>query len=167
MFFYDKIDIPFQYLSNESRNSKVFTFSFAIIGSIAATALKFINNARTSENRNFIFECEKIDQLALSLEYNWKITKGEFVFHYTINSSANLKRKFTQIWQYYHQVLLRHCTCKLSALILCSKIILHVCQRSHVGNYFYTRYFLLYLFHEGISKNPNTKGLDDNTTIFG
>ena len=23
--------------------------------------IKFINNVRTSENRNFIFECEKID----------------------------------------------------------------------------------------------------------
>ena len=117
MFFYGRMFIFFHSLSSESRNSKVFThsdfklaLSFAIISSIAATALKFINNARTQENRNFIFECEKIDQLVLSLEYNSKIAAGEFTFHYTINSSANLKRKFTQIWYYYHQVLFRHCT---------------------------------------------------------
>ena len=60
--------------------------------------IKFINNVRTSENRNFIFECEKIYQLALSLEYNSKIAVGEFIFHYTINYSANLKQIFTQIW---------------------------------------------------------------------
>ena len=28
----------------------------------------------------------------------------------TINSSANLKRMFTEIWWYYHQVLFRHYT---------------------------------------------------------
>ena len=54
MFLYGRIVIPFHSLSSKSRNSKMFThsdfkmaFSFAIIGSIAATALKFINNART------------------------------------------------------------------------------------------------------------------------
>ena len=56
MFFYGRIIIPLHSLSSKSRNSKVFThsdfkmaLSFAIIGSIAATALKFINNARTSD----------------------------------------------------------------------------------------------------------------------
>ena len=34
---------------------------------------------------------KKIDQLALSREHNSKIAVGEFIFHYTINSSANLK----------------------------------------------------------------------------
>ena len=65
--------------------------SFAIIGSIAATALKFINNARTSENRNFTFECEEIVQPALTPQYNSKLAVREFTFHYTINCSANLK----------------------------------------------------------------------------
>ena len=37
------------------------------------------------------FECEKIDQLALSLEFNSKLAVGKFIFHCTINSSANLK----------------------------------------------------------------------------
>ena len=53
MFFYGRIVIPFHSLYNKSRNSKMFThsdfkmpLSFAIIGSIAATILKFINNAR-------------------------------------------------------------------------------------------------------------------------
>ena len=83
MFLYVKIIVPFHSLSSKSRNTKVFTHSdfkmaltFAIIGNIAATALNFIKNARTEENRNFIFECEKIYQLALSLEYNSKITMG-------------------------------------------------------------------------------------------
>ena len=98
MFFYSRIVIPFHLLFSKSRNSKMFThsdfkmaLSFAKIGSIAATALKFTNNARAEESRNFIFECEEIDQLALTLEYNSKITVGEFIFHYTTNSSANLK----------------------------------------------------------------------------
>ena len=73
------------------------TLSFATIGSTAAAALKYINNAKTQENRNFIFKCEKVNQLALSLEYNLKIAVGVFIFHYTINSSASLRRKFTEI----------------------------------------------------------------------
>ena len=98
MFFYGRIVIPFHSLSSKSRNSKMFThsdfkmaLSFAIIGSIAATALKFINNARTSENRNFTFECEEIVQPAFTRECNSKVAVGEFTFHYTINCSANLK----------------------------------------------------------------------------
>ena len=66
MFFYGRIIISFPSLPNKSRNSKVFThpdfkivLSFAIIGSIAATAFKFIDNTRMQENRNFIFECAK------------------------------------------------------------------------------------------------------------
>ena len=39
-----------------------------------------------------------MDQLALTPEYNSKIVVGEFIFHYAINSTANLKRKLTQIW---------------------------------------------------------------------
>ena len=95
MLFYGRTVIPFHSLSSTSRNSKVFThsdfkmaLSFTIID-IAATALKFVNNARTQENKNSIFECKKIDQLALSLEYNSKIAAGEFIFDYMINSIAN------------------------------------------------------------------------------
>ena len=63
MFFYRKIVAPFHSPSSKTRNSKMLTnsefkiaLSFGIIGSIASTALKFINNARTKENRNFIYE---------------------------------------------------------------------------------------------------------------
>ena len=96
MLVYGRIIIPIHSLSSKSRNSKIFThsdlaLSFAIIGSIAATALKFINNARTSENRNFTFECEEIVQPAFTRECNSKVAVGEFTFHYTINCSANLK----------------------------------------------------------------------------
>ena len=106
VFFMEKLFIPFHPLSSKSRNSKVFTYSylemalsFALIGGIiAAIILKFTNNTRTKENRNFILDYGKINQLALTLEYNSKIAVREFVFHYTINSSANLKQQFTQIW---------------------------------------------------------------------
>ena len=40
----------------------------------------------------------KNNQLALSLEYNLNIAVGKFIFHYTINPNANLKRQFTQRW---------------------------------------------------------------------
>ena len=57
----EKLFIPFHPLSSKSRNSKVFTYSdlemapsFALIGGIiAAIILKFTNNTRTKENRNF------------------------------------------------------------------------------------------------------------------
>ena len=51
-----------------------------------------------TRNFNFIFQCEEIDQFALTLERNSKIAVGEFIFYYIINSRANLKRKLTQIW---------------------------------------------------------------------
>ena len=87
MFFFGRIVAPFHSPSCKTRNSKMLTnsefemeLSFAIIGNIASTALKFINNARTKENRNFIYEWEEIDQLALTLEHNSRIAMGEFFF---------------------------------------------------------------------------------------
>ena len=54
MSFYDTIVLLFHSFASKSRNSKMITHSdfimlvtFAIIASIAGTALKFINNART------------------------------------------------------------------------------------------------------------------------
>ena len=47
---------------------------------------------------SFIFKYEQINQLELSLEQNSKIAVREFIFHYTIFPSANLKQQFTQIW---------------------------------------------------------------------
>ena len=40
---------------------------------------------------------KKIDQLALTLEYNSKIAVEELIFHNMINSNVNLKRKLIQI----------------------------------------------------------------------
>ena len=37
----------------------------------------------------------KINQLALSIEYNSKIAVEEFIFHYAIDSSADMKRQST------------------------------------------------------------------------
>ena len=70
---------------------KVFThfhfkiaLSFAIIGSIAATTLEFVSNARKFENRNFIYESEKFNKLALSLLCNSKMAVGQLIFHYRL-----------------------------------------------------------------------------------
>ena len=65
-------------------------FSFAIIGSTAATTLKLVNNARKLERLNFVFKCKKL----LVLHLVWKtnlITVRETIFHYAINSFAYLK----------------------------------------------------------------------------
>ena len=55
ILFYGRIVIPFHSLSSKSRNTKVLTYSdfkmalsvAVTLGSITATALKFISNART------------------------------------------------------------------------------------------------------------------------
>ena len=66
MFFYGRIIIPLHSLFGKSRNSDFkMALSFAIIASIAANALEFINNARISENRNSIFERKKLINLHL------------------------------------------------------------------------------------------------------
>ena len=44
--------------------------SFAIIDSIEATALKFINNPKMLKNNKSVFEWKKLNQLELSLKYN-------------------------------------------------------------------------------------------------
>ena len=56
------------------------TLSFAIIGSIAATALKFVNNARTQDRWNFVFKCKKVTNFALSLENKLDITVRETTY---------------------------------------------------------------------------------------
>ena len=70
--------------------------SFVIIGSIAALNLKAMPECKKIGILSL--NVEETDQLAPTLEYNSKIAVGEFIFHYTINSSVNLKRKLTQIW---------------------------------------------------------------------
>ena len=54
---------------------------------------------------------------------------------------------------------------QLFALIWYLEIVLYICQRSHVGNYFHTRYFSIYLFHDGISQNPKTNWSVRTTVI--
>ena len=139
MFLYGRFVIPFHCLSSKSRNSKMFThsdfkmaLSFAVIVSIAATTLKFINNARTQENWNFIFECEETDQLALTLEYNLKIAVREFIFHNTINFRANLKRKIPR----YSRTIMKSflgtvLTTTFCVNALSKKIFMHLSTKSH------------------------------------
>ena len=64
------------------------TFTFAIIGSVAASKVKFVNNARTKERWSFVFKCKKVIEFTLSLENKPEITVREFIFHYTINSCS-------------------------------------------------------------------------------
>ena len=68
--------------------------SFAIIGSIAATTLKFVDTARTEE-WNFVFKFRKVTNFALGLENKSDVTVLEFIFNYSINSCAYLKRQLT------------------------------------------------------------------------
>ena len=60
------------------------TFSFAIVGSIAATTLKFVKNARTQEQRNSLFKCKKVTNIALSLENKLGFTVQELIFYFDI-----------------------------------------------------------------------------------
>ena len=69
------------------------TFSFAIIGSTAATILKFVNNARTQERWNSVYKCNKVTNFTLSLENNPDITALEFLIHYAINYCVHLERQ--------------------------------------------------------------------------
>ena len=64
-----------------------------LIGSIAETALKLVNNSGTSERWNFFFNCKKIITFALTLENKPDIKVREFIFHYVINSSVYLEKK--------------------------------------------------------------------------
>ena len=95
MPLYRRIVISFHYLPVRAETPRCpHTFGaetpdFAITG-------KQHQNVRKQECENL--ECEKIDQFAFSLVCNSKIVLGEFIFYYTINASANLKRRFTQIW---------------------------------------------------------------------
>ena len=75
MLFNSRIIITFYSFPSECRTFQVLThsdlkmmFSFVIIGSIAATRLKFVNNTRTKEQWNFVFKCKKVTNFALSLE---------------------------------------------------------------------------------------------------
>ena len=53
-------------------------------------------------------------------------------------------------------------TCCVNTL---SKTFLYICQRSYLGNYFYTRYLSIYLFQDGISQNLNTHWSIGTTVI--
>ena len=71
MLFYGRIVMPFHSLSSNRRNSKVLThfdfkmaLSFAIIDGIVATTIKFINNARTQENKNVILLSLNVKKLS-------------------------------------------------------------------------------------------------------
>ena len=102
MLFNGRIIMTFNSFPSECGNFQVFThsdfkitFSFAIIGTIAATTLKFVNNLRMSEQWNFVFKCKNVTNFALSLENKPDIAVPEFAFHYAINSCAYLKRQLT------------------------------------------------------------------------
>ena len=55
------------------RCSDILTLKWCLRIICSIAAIEFANNARTHENRNFIFECEKINQLVLSLEHSLKL----------------------------------------------------------------------------------------------
>ena len=71
------------------------TFRFAIIDSVAASKVKFVNKAGTKERWSFVFKCKKVIDFTLSLENKPEVTEREFIFHYAINSCVYMKRKLT------------------------------------------------------------------------
>ena len=104
MFFNGGIILTFYSFPSDCRNSLAFThsdfkmtLSFGII-SIAATTLKFVNNAKTQERWKFVFKCKKVTNLALNLENKSDITVREFIFHYAINSWEYLERQITKFF---------------------------------------------------------------------
>ena len=91
MFFNGRIIIAFNTFPSECRDSQMLTdsdskitFSFAIIGSTAATTQQLINNARTWGRCNSVFKCEKVINFALSLENKLDMIVREFFFGYAI-----------------------------------------------------------------------------------
>ena len=107
-----ELSLPSTFFLNEFWNSQVFThfnlkinFSFAIIESIAATLLKFINIFIKRETLAQVLSCEfcEISKYNFFTEHLWKtasfsledkpkISVREFAFHYAINSCVYLKR---------------------------------------------------------------------------
>ena len=74
-------------------------------------------------------------------------------FSYLRRNRLRTKQLFSQ----YQTFKMKHTYLqKLPVLIVSPKILLCMFQQSHMGNYFYTKYFLIYLFHNGISQNANT-----------
>ena len=74
------------------------TLSFAIIGSIAATTLKFVNNEERKNDGILSLNVKKLLILHLVWKTNRKktnITVWEFIFHYAINSCAYLESQLT------------------------------------------------------------------------
>ena len=102
MFFNGRIIIAFNTFPNECRDSQMLTdsdskitFSFAIIGTTAATTQQLINNARTWGQCNSVFKCKKVINFALSLENKLDMIVREFFFDYAIFFLAYLDRQFT------------------------------------------------------------------------
>ena len=106
-------------------------FSFAIIGSIAATTPKFVNKTRTQERWNCVFNCEKVIEFMLSLENKPDITVREIAFHYTISSCAYLRSQFTELWKDYYQLFLGIViTITFGASILSKNVLIHMSTKS-------------------------------------
>ena len=103
-----ELSLPLFFFLNQFWNSQVnlkINFSFAIIESIAATLLKFINIFIKKETLAQVLSCEFCEifkynflkehlwkTASFSLENKPKISVWEFAFHYAINSCVYLKR---------------------------------------------------------------------------
>ena len=63
-------------------------FSFVIFGGIAATTLKFINNAKTQQSGSYAFEYETDPNFTLSLENKTEVGMNEFLLPVHKNKDA-------------------------------------------------------------------------------
>ena len=154
MFFYGKIVIPFHSLSSKSKNSKMFThsdfnfaLSFAIIDSIATTTFK-------QKIGILSWNVKKLINLHLLWNTIRKLQWGSLFFIARlilvwIWSESLPKYGSTIINSFLDTVLTtRFCVNTLSKNFFWTFV--------NEVTFFYTRYLSIYLFHDGISQNPNT-----------
>ena len=105
--------------------------------------------------------------ISLHLLWNtiWKLQWGSLLFITWLI--------LVQIWSEslpkYGSTIIKSLLGTVLATIFCvntlSKFFLCICQRSHVGNYFYTKYLSIYLFHDRVSQNLNTNWSTGTTVI--
>ena len=115
--------------------------SFAIIGSIAVTTYKFINNPERKKTGILFLNVRKLINLHLIWNTIRRLKKGSLFF----------VTRLIIIKSFLGTAL----TTVFGVNTRSKNSFMHL-SACHVGNSFYTRCFLIYLFHDGISQNPST-----------
>ena len=124
--------------------------SFAIIGSIAATALNFMNNARTQRKKTRILSlnAKKLINLHLAWKIIRKLQSGSLFF---ITRLILVRIWSENLPKYGSTIIKPFLVTVVTTIFGVGTLPKNSCQRSHVGKYFPAKYFLIYLFHDGTS----------------